>query len=98
MSLSEDEVRHVARLARLALTDEQVSTMRTELSSILAYAEQVQQVTASDVAPTSHAYALQNVLRADVPTAPLTTEIALRTAPRAEDGRFAVPAILDEDL
>ena len=98
MSLSADEVRHVARLARLALSDEQVETMRAELSSILAYAEQVQQVVADDVPPTSHAYPIDNVLRPDEPTAPLAPERVLANAPQAEDGRFQVPAILDEEL
>lgn len=96
--LSAEEVRHVARLARLALTDEQVETMRTELSAILSYAEQVQQVAAADVPPTSHAYPLQNVLRPDEPTDPLTTDDALANAPQSEDGRFQVPAILDQEL
>lgn len=97
MSLSSDEVRHVARLARLALTDEQVETMRGELGAILAYAEEVQQVAATDVPPTSHAYPLRNVLRPDEPTGTLDPEVALMGAPQPEDGRFAVPPILDEE-
>lgn len=96
MPLSADEVRHVARLARLALSDEQVATMQAELSDILAYAEEVQQVAAADVPPTSHAYPLANVLRDDTPTPTLPREEALANAPEVEDGRFRVPAILDE--
>ena len=96
MSLSADEVRHVARLARLALDDEEVERLRAELSDILAYAEEVQQVAAADVPPTSHAYPLVNVLREDAPTPTLPPEEALANAPAVEDGRFRVPAILDE--
>lgn len=96
MSLSADEVRHVARLARLALDDDDVERLRAELSDILAYAEEVQQVAAADVPPTSHAYPLVNVLREDTPTATLPPEEALANAPAVEDGRFRVPAILDE--
>ena len=98
MPLSADEVRHVARLARLALSDEQVETMRAELSAILAYAQQVQEVVAGDVPPTSHAYPVENVLRPDEPTATLDPERVLASAPEREDGRFRVPAILDEEL
>lgn len=98
MSLSTDEIRHVARLARLALTDEQVETMRGELSAIIAYAEEVQQVAASDVPPTAHAYPIENVLRPDEPTEPLSRDEALANAPQPEDGRFGVPAILEQEL
>ena len=98
MSLSADDVRHVARLARLALSDEQVETMRAELSAILAYAEQVGEVVAADVPPTSHAYPVENVLRPDEPTGVLSRDQVLANAPASEDGRFRVPAILDEEL
>ena len=98
MSLTVEEVRHVARLARLALTDEQVETMRTELNAILAYAEEVQQVAAADVPPTSHAFPLENVLRPDEATAVLPRDEVLAGAPQPEDGRFAVPAILGEEM
>jgi aspartyl-tRNA(Asn)/glutamyl-tRNA(Gln) amidotransferase subunit C len=97
VSLSADDVRHVARLARLALSDEQVETMRAELSAILSYAEQVQEVVAADVPPTAHAYPIENVLRPDDPTPTLPRDQALANAPASEDGWFQVPAILDEE-
>ena len=96
MALTTDEVRHVARLARLALTDDEVEGMRGQLSDILAYAEKVGEVATSDVEPTSHAYPLGNVYRADEPRPSLPPEAALSTAPKAEDGRFMVPRIVAE--
>jgi aspartyl-tRNA(Asn)/glutamyl-tRNA(Gln) amidotransferase subunit C len=91
MSLSTDDVRHVARLARLALTDQETEELRGELSAILAYAERVREVATPDVPPTSHPYPLANVLRDDVPRPCLPPELAISTAPAAEEGRFMVP-------
>ena len=96
MSLSTDDVRHVARLARLALTDDEVEALRSQLSAILAYAEQVGEVATTDVPPTGHAYGLAHVLREDDPRPSLTPERALSTAPQYEDGRFRVPRIVSE--
>ncbi|HWH33209.1 MAG TPA: Asp-tRNA(Asn)/Glu-tRNA(Gln) amidotransferase subunit GatC [Egibacteraceae bacterium] len=94
MALSTDDVRHVARLARLALSDEEVEALRSQLSDILAYAEQVGEAAGGDVPPTSHAYPLANVFRADEPHESLSPEEAISTAPEAEDGRFRVPKIV----
>ena len=96
MSLSTEDVRHVARLARLALNDDEIESLRGQLSDILAYAEKVGEVATADVPPTSHAYPLRNVWRDDVPRPSLPPEAALSTAPRAEDGRFHVPRIVEE--
>jgi aspartyl-tRNA(Asn)/glutamyl-tRNA(Gln) amidotransferase subunit C len=96
MSLTDDEVRHVARLARLALDDGEVESLRSQLSDILAYAEKVSEVAASDVPPTSHAYPLRNVLRVDIPRASLPVALAISPAPEPEDDRFRVPRIVGE--
>lgn len=97
MSLSDEQVRHVARLARIALSDEEVAGLASQLSDILAYAEQVGEVAAGDVAPTSHPYPLAGVARADVPGPSLAQDEALANAPAAEDGRFRVPRIVGEE-
>lgn len=97
MSLSSEEVRHVARLARLALTDEEVEALRPQLSDILAYAQKVGEVATSDVPPTAHPYGLRNVYREDLPVDPLPHSEAMSTAPAAEDGRFRVPRIVSDD-
>jgi aspartyl-tRNA(Asn)/glutamyl-tRNA(Gln) amidotransferase subunit C len=97
VTLSNDDVRHVARLARLGLSDEEVEALRPQLAEILAYAEQVGEVAAGDVPPMTHAMGLRNVLRADAPTDSLDPQAAISNAPEAEDGRFRVPRIMEEE-
>lgn len=97
MALSADEVRHVAMLARLALDDDEIERLAPELSDILAYAEQVGEVAADDVAPTTHPFALRNVFRADEPRPSLPREEILAAAPDVEQNRFAVPRIVAEE-
>ena len=97
MSLSEAEVRHVARLARLALTDAEVAALAPQLSDILGYAEQVGQVAADDVPATTHPFALSDVTRPDERRPSLPREELLNGAPQVEQDRFAVPRIVVEE-
>ncbi|HSJ45038.1 MAG TPA: Asp-tRNA(Asn)/Glu-tRNA(Gln) amidotransferase subunit GatC [Euzebyales bacterium] len=97
MTLSIDDVRHVANLARLAFDDDQLEQLREELGRILGYAEQIDEVATTDVPPTSHAYRLTNVWRDDDVRPSLEPAAALSTGPAIEDGRFRVPRIIDED-
>jgi aspartyl-tRNA(Asn)/glutamyl-tRNA(Gln) amidotransferase subunit C len=97
VALSADEVRHVARLARLALTDAEVEALAPQLSQILAYAEQVGEVAAQDVEPTTHPFALRDVSRPDEPQPSLPREDVLAAAPHAEQDRFGVPRIVSEE-
>lgn len=94
MSLTEKEVRHVAMLARLALTDEQVHTLQGELNSILGHIDALQQLDLDGVPPTSHAVPVVNSTRPDVPKEGLSREMALLNAPEAEDGAFVIPRIV----
>ena len=96
MSLSEDEVRHVAMLARLALTDDEVAELAPQLSQILEYAESVGEV-AADVEPLTHPFPLRNVMREDEPRPSLPRDLVLSQAPDAQDHRFAVPRIVAEE-
>ena len=96
-SISRDEVAHLADLARLAVTEEELSTFAGQLDQILDSVATVGEVAAAEVPPTSHAVPLTNVFRADEPHAGLTQERALAGAPAAEQGRFRVPRILGED-
>jgi len=96
MRLTREEVLHVARLARLAFTDDEVDRYTAQLSAILDHAARVSEVAADDVAPTSHALPLVNVFREDVVGECLSQEKALSTAPESEDGRFKVPRIIEE--
>ena len=97
MALSEDEVRHVAKLARLALTDDEVADLAPQLSEILDYAEKVGEVAADEVEPTVHPFALTNVLRDDTPAPSLDRASVLAGAPAVEQDRFAVPRIVAEE-
>lgn len=94
MSLSESEVRHVAMLARLALTDEQVDTLRNELNSILGHIDTIQQLDLDGVQPMTHAVPLVNETREDVVRPGLARDAALRNAPHSEDGAFVIPRIV----
>ena len=95
--LSRDEVAHVAKLARLELTDDELDTYTTQLAAILDHAADVEALDVADVPPTSHPYPLRNVLRADVVVPSIDREEVLAMAPDAEDDRFRVPTILGEE-
>jgi aspartyl-tRNA(Asn)/glutamyl-tRNA(Gln) amidotransferase subunit C len=97
VALSADEVRHVASLARLALTDDEVGELAPQLSKILEYAEHVGEVATEDVVPTTHPFPLNNVLRPDEPRPSLSRDEVLAGAPEVEDDRFAVPRIVAEE-
>lgn len=95
--ISRDEVAHLARLARLAVTDAELDLFAGQLDVILGAVARVGEVAAEDIPPTSHAVPLQNVFRPDELRPGLTQEQALAGAPAAEDGRFRVPQILGEE-
>jgi aspartyl-tRNA(Asn)/glutamyl-tRNA(Gln) amidotransferase subunit C len=95
-AITRDDVAHLARLARIAMTDDELDRLAGELDVILGAVARVQEVAAADIPPTSHALPLTNVLRADEPTRSLGAEAALAAAPEAEDGRFRVPQILGD--
>lgn len=95
-TISRDEVAHLARLARLAVTEEELDLFAGQLDVILTSVARVSDVAAADIPPTSHAVPLTNVFREDAPHPGLTQRDALAGAPAAEDGRFRVPRILEE--
>jgi aspartyl-tRNA(Asn)/glutamyl-tRNA(Gln) amidotransferase subunit C len=96
-AISRDDVAHLARLARLAVTDEELDRFAGQLDQVLAAVARVQEASVADVAPMSHAVPLTNVLRADEVTPSLPRDAVLAGAPAAEDGRFRVPRILGEE-
>jgi aspartyl-tRNA(Asn)/glutamyl-tRNA(Gln) amidotransferase subunit C len=91
MAISRDEVLHVAGLARLALTDEEVERFQEQLSAILEAVGKVSELDLSDVEPTSHPLEVSNVWAADEPHECLSVEEALQNAPDREDDFFRVP-------
>jgi len=94
--ITRQDVAHVARLARLALTEAEVEALTHELGAILDHAAEVSALQTADVPPTAHPLPLVNVLRPDEARPGLPRDEVLAEAPEAEDGRFRVPRILGE--
>jgi aspartyl-tRNA(Asn)/glutamyl-tRNA(Gln) amidotransferase subunit C len=90
--IDREQVLHVAKLARLRLTDDEVERMSGELSTILGHIETISELDLDGVAPTSHVVELENVLREDKPRPSLPRETALDPAPDASDDGFRVPS------
>jgi aspartyl-tRNA(Asn)/glutamyl-tRNA(Gln) amidotransferase subunit C len=90
--IDREQVLHVARLARLELTEEEVEVMASELSGILDHVDKISALDLDDVEPTSHVVALENVLRPDEPDPSLPRERALAQAPDPAEGAFRVPS------
>jgi aspartyl-tRNA(Asn)/glutamyl-tRNA(Gln) amidotransferase subunit C len=90
--IDRETVLHVARLARLQLSDEDVGRMSTELSKVLDHIERIRELDLDDVEPTSHVVDVVNVLRADEPWPSLPRDVALASAPEPVDGGFGVPS------
>ena len=91
----EIDIEHVARLARLALSEEEIGQLREQLPLILEHAAKVGEVAADDVPPTAYAISRANVYREDEPEPSLPQAQALANAPEREDGRFKVPRIVE---
>jgi len=94
--ISREDVEHVARLARLALSEAESERMREQLSGILAYIDTLRALDTAGVEPTSHAVPLVNVMREDATRASLPPEVALANAPDRSDDFFRVPRIIED--
>lgn len=90
--IDREQVLHVARLARLRVSDEDAERLRAELSSILEHVDKLAEIDIEGVEPTSHVVPLENVLRDDVPRPSLDREVALEQAPDPYEGAFRVPS------
>ena len=97
MPITRDEVAHLARLSRLALSDAELEHFAGQLDGIISAVARVQEVAADQIPPMTHAVPVVNVLRDDVVVPCLSPEAALAQAPATEQGRFRVPRILTED-
>jgi aspartyl-tRNA(Asn)/glutamyl-tRNA(Gln) amidotransferase subunit C len=95
MRLSGEEVKHIALLARLGLSEDEVERLRGQLSNILENFEVLKQVDITDVLPTTHVVPLHNVVRDDEPQPSFPQDEVLANAPRAEEGCFKVRAVLE---
>ncbi len=96
MHLTQEEVRHVAELAKLRLTEAEIEQYTQQLSAVLDYAERLQEVDTSSVPPTPYVLSLSNVMRADEPEPCLSNAVALANAPDSDDGFFRVRAVFEE--
>ncbi|MBB6283550.1 Asp-tRNA(Asn)/Glu-tRNA(Gln) amidotransferase subunit GatC [Geobacillus subterraneus] len=93
--ISMDQVKHVADLARLAITEEEAEMFTKQLDAIITFAEQLNELDTESVPPTSHVLDMRNVMREDIPAPGLPREEVLKNAPDQQDGQFRVPAILE---
>ncbi|MEW5767993.1 MAG: Asp-tRNA(Asn)/Glu-tRNA(Gln) amidotransferase subunit GatC [bacterium] len=94
MKISRDEVEHLANLARLELTEEEIEKFSHQLTDILGYVEKINELNTEAVAPTAHAMPLKNVLRQDEVKPSLPTEAVLANAPDAGEEYFKVPKVI----
>lgn len=97
MELSHDEVRKIAELAKLDLTDDEVALYAGQLSSVLQYFQRLQEIDTSQIAPTASVLPLKNVFRPDVAAAPLSPEEVVANAADALDNQFRVNAVFDDE-
>lgn len=96
MALTQEEIIHIAHLARLELSGEELEKYREQLSAILEYADKLQQVDTSQISPTSSSQPSQSHLREDDPVLGLSIEQVLQNTPNHESRQFKVPPVLDE--
>ena len=94
--ITTEEVRHVANLARLWVSDDEVQTFTSQLEGLLEHFSAISSIDTAGIKPTSHPIEINNVFRKDVPKPSLTQEQVLSNAPKMEDSRFAVPQILGD--
>lgn len=97
MSISKEQVQHVAELARLSLTEEETETFSQQLSEILNFAEKLNELDTEHVEPTSHVLPIQNVLRDDDERPSWPRDKVLSNAPDTQDGQVRVPVVFEEE-
>ncbi len=93
--ITAEEVKHIAELSRIALTEDECAAMREHLGKILGYFETLDGVDISGVSPTAHILDSVNVLRDDVPRESMSNEALLKNAPQSEDGAYIVPRVVE---
>lgn len=95
MSLTREQVQHVAKLARLRLTDEEVATFTDQMGAILDYVEKLNELNTDGIMPTSHAVPMENAFRDDVVRESIGVDAALANAPDRVEGYFRVPKVIE---
>ena len=95
MKISRTEVEHVARLARLALQEDELDTMTGQMDAILGYVEKLNELDTDGIEPTAHAVPMENAFRADTVTGSIGIERALQNAPERDGSCFKVPKVIE---
>ena len=95
MTLTRKQVAHIAELARLSLTEKEITLYQEQLSAVLEYAERLQAVETDTISPTATVIPVRNVMRDDTPCPSMTSDDVLANAPKSQDGCFQVPAVLE---
>ncbi|MDV2581734.1 Asp-tRNA(Asn)/Glu-tRNA(Gln) amidotransferase subunit GatC [Alkalibacillus haloalkaliphilus] len=93
--ISKDQVKHVANLARLSITEQEAEKYSEQLSAIIDFSELLNELDTSNVEPTTHVLEMKNIVRKDEPKEWISKDDALKNAPDQKDGQFRVPSILD---
>lgn len=93
--ISEEQVKHVAHLARLAITEKEAKMLTDQLDKIITYAEQLNELNTDNVEPTAHVLEIKNVMREDRAEKGLPREEVLKNAPEHQDGQIKVPGIME---
>ena len=97
MAISREEVEHIAKLARLQLTDEEIQRFQVELGKIIEYFDQLKKLDTENVPPMTHAVPIENVLREGKVESSLSVEEALQNAPEKKNSYFQVPKVVGQD-
>lgn len=95
MKITSEDVKYIARLSRLSLSDKEIAIFSGQLSSIIEYVEQMNRLDTSNIEPTSHVIPLNNIMRDDIPAASLPVEDALKNAPDSTEKFYRVPKIIE---
>ncbi|MBF0557583.1 MAG: Asp-tRNA(Asn)/Glu-tRNA(Gln) amidotransferase subunit GatC [Nitrospirae bacterium] len=95
MKITEDEVRHIVKLARLTLSEEELQTYSGQLNTIIGHVEQLSVLDTGGIEPTSHVLPITNVMRNDLAAPSLSNEDALKNAPEPVDKFYRVPKIIE---
>ena len=95
MAITKEQVQHVAKLARLNLTDGDTESLKTDMENIIAFADKLSELDTKDVIPTAHAIPMQNAFREDVVRPSYDRDELLKNAPVAEDGAYIVPKVVE---
>ncbi|MBU8880300.1 Asp-tRNA(Asn)/Glu-tRNA(Gln) amidotransferase subunit GatC [Bacillus sp. FJAT-29790] len=93
--ISTDQVKHVANLARLAITEEEAEIFTKQLDAMISFAEQLNELDTENIEPTSHVLNMKNVMREDIPQKGLPQSEVLKNAPDHQDGQVKVPSIIE---